>query len=104
MANFQFDILSGSEMEKIKEATFSLMENTGCRVYSPEALALLKKAGAAVSDDNLVKVPRHITEKALSTAPSKINIYDRNGNLTMELTERNSYFGPALPVLISMIP
>lgn len=96
MANFQFDVLSPSEMEMVKEATFQLMEKTGCRVYSPEALALLKEAGAEVFDDTLVKIPRALTEKALATAPDKIDVFDRHGGLAMELTGRNSYFGPGV--------
>lgn len=96
MANFHFDLLSPTEMEKVKEATFELMERTGCRVYSPEALTLLKEAGAKVVDDTLVRIPRAVTEKALSTAPSEIDIYNRHGDLAMELTGRNSYFGPGV--------
>lgn len=96
MADFHFDLLSPAEMEKVKEATFQLMERTGCRVYSPEALALLAEAGAKVSDTNLVKIPRALTERALSTAPSKIDIFNRYGDLAMELTGRNSYFGPGV--------
>lgn len=96
MADFHFDLLSLEEMEKVKEATFQLMERTGLRVYSPEALALLKAAGAKVSDTNLVRIPRALTEKALASAPSKIDIFDRHGDLAMELTGRNSYFGPGV--------
>ena len=57
MAQYQFDVLSDTEVVEIKEATFRLMERTGCRIYSPEALELLKKAGAEVSDENLVRIP-----------------------------------------------
>ena len=96
MAQYQFDVLSDTEVVEIKEATFRLMERTGCRIYSPEAVELLKKAGAEVSDENLVRIPRNITEAALKTAPEKINIYDRHGILAMELTERNTYFGPGV--------
>ena len=65
-------MLSDTEVVEIKEATFRLMERTGCRIYSPEALELLKKAGAEVSDENLVRIPRNITEAALKTAPEKL--------------------------------
>ena len=96
MAHFQFDLLSPEEIEKIKEATFRLMERTGCRVMSPKALALLKEAGAEISDETLVRIPRILTEKALASAPAKIDIYNRRGGLAMELTGRNSYFGPGV--------
>lgn len=37
MAQYQFDVLSDTEVVEIKEATFRLRERTGCRIYSPEA-------------------------------------------------------------------
>ena len=70
-------MLSDTEVVEIKEATFRLMERTGCRIYSPEALELFKKAGREVSVENLVRIPRNITEAALKQHPRKLISIDR---------------------------
>ncbi len=95
MAKFQIDILTAEEMREIKDATFRLLERTGVKIYSPEALALLKEAGAAM-EGTLVKIDRSLAERCLRSAPERIDIYDRDGALAMELFDRNSYFGPGV--------
>ena len=46
----QFGRLSPQQCEKLHNASLEILERTGVRLYEPEAVELLKKAGAFVSD------------------------------------------------------
>jgi trimethylamine--corrinoid protein Co-methyltransferase len=59
------------------------MERTGVRLYDQEALDLLKKAGVSATDGNRVRIPARVVEHALSTAPKRVTLYDRNGEPVM---------------------
>ena len=70
------------------------MERTGLRFFDDEAIALFRKAGAKISDGNLVHIPPHLVEQALQTVPKSITIYDQTGKQAMLLGGYQSYFGP----------
>ena len=53
---------------------------------------LLRKAGCLV-EDNRVRLPAHLVEWALRTAPSHIGLYDRFGKPAVSLGDRISNFG-----------
>ena len=69
------------------------MGTIGQRVHHPEALELLRAAGAEVVEPDLVKIPRELVEKARRTAPAVIEVYDRAGEHAMSLGRYNTYFG-----------
>lgn len=95
----QFRVLSDGQIEDIHQATLEVLKRTGARVYHEEGLALMRKAGASISDGNLVRIPPHLVEWAIRTAPSNITIYTRDGKPAMYLTGTNVYYGtgPSLP-------
>jgi len=90
----RFQLLSQDQIKHIHLATLEILERTGVRVMLPEALDLLEKAGAWVLSENMVKIPPHLVEEALRSAPSRITIYDRNGSPAMNLEGLNTHFGP----------
>ena len=71
--------LSDDDKAAIYEAALEIMGTIGQRVHHPEALELLRAAGAEVVEPDLVKVPRELVEKARRTAPAVIEVYDRAG-------------------------
>ena len=73
-------------------ASLDILERTGVLLYYQPAIDLLKKAGCVV-DGNHVRIPAHLVEWALRTAPSRLMIYDRFGNPVMPLGDRISTFG-----------
>lgn len=88
----QFRVLSPDQCADIHSAVIEVLENTGMVVKSKKALQLLKKGGAFV-DDELVKIPGYLIEKAIRSAPSRIVLADRKGNRRIFLEGHNSYFG-----------
>ena len=90
----RFQLLSQDQIKQIHLATLEILERTGVRVMLPEAIDLLEKKGAWVLSENIVKIPSHLVEEAVRSAPSRITIYDRNGSPAMNLEGLNTHFGP----------
>jgi len=87
-----FRVLSDDQIWEIRQAAFDILEKTGCNVLHEGARELLKKAGAVVKEER-VKVPRHIVEACVRTAPKGFTIYDRDGKRALEVEGRKSYYG-----------
>jgi trimethylamine--corrinoid protein Co-methyltransferase len=85
--------LTDADKTAIYEAALEIMGTIGQRVHHPEALELLRAAGAEIIEPDLVKIPRELVEKARSTAPPVIEVYDRAGEPAMSLGRTNTYFG-----------
>lgn len=86
--------LTDDEMLLLHQASLEVLERTGMRFHAAEAVELFRRAGAAVTDGNLVRIPPHLVERALQTAPKNISIFDRNGRQAMALGGYRSYYGP----------
>ena len=89
----QMQLLSSDQMQQIHLASLEVLERTGVDVQLPEAVDLLGKAGADVRDPSRVRIPSHLIDAALQTAPHRITIYDRKGDPAMFMEGRNSHFG-----------
>lgn len=85
-------LLSESQKEEIHSATLELLRRTGVDVLVPEVRDLLKKAGCWM-DGERVRIPSHLIEWAIRTAPTRVVLCDRNGNPAMELEGRKGYYG-----------
>lgn len=91
--DIQYNTLRPDQMREIHSASCKILEDIGMIVHHDDALHLLKEAGAYVKEGNKVFIPASLVERCLKTAPSRITMYDRNGNAAMELEGRNVYFG-----------
>lgn len=89
----EYRILNQEQINQIHEATLSLLEKTGVKVENERGRHLLSDAGCSLKDNNIVTIPRDLIEQCIKTCPSSIQIYDRNGELAMDLSGRNNYFG-----------
>ena len=88
-----FRNLDQDQIEVLHNASLEIMKRTGMRFFDQEALDLFKKAGAGISDGNLVRIPSHLVEWARRSVPENVNIYDRNQRLFMMLGGDRTYFG-----------
>jgi trimethylamine--corrinoid protein Co-methyltransferase len=74
-------MLNEEQKQDIHRYTMTLLANTGVRVDSPSALAMLRKTvGSSMVEDRTVRFPMELVEWAIKAAPSRIQIYDRRGN------------------------
>jgi len=90
----QYARLSPEQCQKIHNASLEILARTGARLYDQEALDLMKKAGANISDGNRVRIPAGLVERAFSTVPKRVTLYDQNGEAAMFLEEGQCYYGP----------
>jgi trimethylamine--corrinoid protein Co-methyltransferase len=89
-----FRILSDKQIVDLYSAALQIMAKTGITVQCQEALDLLGSAGADVSNSDRVKIPSHLVERALKTAPEAITLYTREGKLAIALKAGSgSHFG-----------
>ena len=88
-----FQQLTEDQLQEIHAASLEILERTGVRLYLQEAVDLLKKAGAKVSDGNRVRVPSHLAGWALGTVPKRVTLCDRNGRPALPLEGKKSFFG-----------
>lgn len=95
--SLQFRVLNDAQCQKIVEASFDILENTGVAMKNARARDILGSNGCKVDGEN-VKIPQSLVEDCLKTAPREIRIYDRNGNPAMLLgaDTGDSYFGPGM--------
>lgn len=87
------EYFTGDQMRTIHSASLEILEDLGVDVHHDEALALLKKAGAFIGQGRRVHIPTALAEWAVRQAPSRVVIYNRRGQATMFLENRNVYFG-----------
>jgi len=100
----QFTVLSESQMQAIHSAALEVLRRTGIRFHHQEALGMLKKAGAFISDGNLVKFPANLVEDAIASTPGRIVMCDRDGQPAMFLEGRKVYFGTGSDCLYLLDP
>lgn len=93
----QFRFLSDNQIEELHSATLQILERAGVAFASEEAIDILGQAGADVSNPERVKIPSHLVEEALRTAPKTITLYSREGNPAIVLDgQTGPHFGTAV--------
>ena len=91
-------VLSKDQKQVLINAAFEILERSGNRVGSKEALEIFRNAGCRIEplDDEGEKVffPQSLIEECLRRAPKRLLLYDRKGEPTLYCEGRNSYFSP----------
>ena len=96
-------MLSKSLLEQIVSEAFDVLEKTGVLVENDDALELLQQAGCK-ADGPTVYFKQSVVEAALKSAPGVIQIFDRYGNLAMDLQGDNIHFDPGSAALTILDP
>jgi len=85
-------MLSDEQVQAIHYATLEILSQTGVEMQDPQGRELLLEAGAWESNSR-IKIPENLVTDAIATAPSRIPMHDRLGNLTMPLELGKVFFG-----------
>lgn len=93
MSEMSINVISEKEIVETIEATYRVLEEIGVDIHQEEAVTLLADAGCRV-EETRVWIPRELVKKCMETVPKNIDIYNRAGNLAMQLGGRRTYFGP----------
>lgn len=86
--------LSAEQVERIHNAALTILETVGVQLHFEEAVSLLKRGGATVGEDGLLRLPSRLVEWALSVAPKELTLYNRHGRAAMTLSGERRYYGP----------
>lgn len=80
------EILDAEGLERIHEASLTVLEDYGVEVMNAEALAIFEAAGAQVDHaSGLVWLDRGLVAEALGTVPSSVTLRPRNAERTIEV-------------------
>lgn len=76
---FSLNMYSEEELRQIHYATLEVLWQEGVHITSEEALNLFQDAGATVDrSESVVRIPAHLVEDAIRSAPSTITLAGRN--------------------------
>ena len=89
----KLNALDQKSIERIHNATLRVLDETGVQVLSSEGKNIMKNAGCKVHDNDIVTIPAKLVDKALSSAPKSITLYDRHGNEECVLEGWNNNYG-----------
>ena len=90
-----FTVLTEEQMDQMHEEALRVLENLGIIFDYSEALDILENAGCRVDrETKKVYFPRAIVEKAIETAPSTFDLYDREGNFYCTFGDGKTRFNP----------
>ncbi|MGD8625587.1 MAG: trimethylamine methyltransferase family protein [Anaerolineae bacterium] len=94
-------VLSEAQIQAIHNTSLDILSSTGIVMKSELGRELLLEAGAWETDDpsagrglKRIKIPEYMVMDAIASAPSRIPMHNRLGELTMPLEGDNVFFGP----------
>lgn len=86
-------LLPSDDVERIVAQACQVLETAGVLVENQAAQALLREAGATEHGGRF-RLPERMVREAAASAPSRIPIYDRDGELAMDLGDDRVHFDP----------
>ena len=86
-------MLSDEQIQEVHNSSLDILCRTGIVMKNEKARQLLLDAGAWESRER-IKIPEHLVTEAIGSAPSRIPMHNRLGELTMPLEEGKVFFGP----------
>ncbi len=87
------NFLDDAQLDQLQEATLKILENTGVKFPSEKALKIFAEQGAEVDfDSQIVKIPRNLVLKAMSTVPRYFTLGARDPELDLQLQKGVSFF------------
>jgi trimethylamine--corrinoid protein Co-methyltransferase len=91
---------SENDRQRIVDEAMQILETIGVFVENEEAAALLSGAGARVdTKTRRVFIPSSLVENALETAPPRIKVFNRHGDVGMDLGGDRVHFNPGSAAL-----
>jgi trimethylamine--corrinoid protein Co-methyltransferase len=98
----RLDVFTPDELHDIHHATLDVLERTGVWVEDEDAQELFAGAGARVGSDGITKIPGHVVEDAIRSAPSRLVCYGRDPKHDVVLEDGRvgfTNFGEAVEII-----
>jgi len=71
----QYARISTEQCQKLHWASLEVLERTGVRLFDPAAVEIVRKSGAIVTEQDRVRIPSGLVEKALATVPKRVVLW-----------------------------
>ena len=89
----RFELLEPALIDRIVDEALQLLMEPGIKVEEPEAVALLRGAGAVIDGDR-ARIPEAAVRRALDTVPRQFSLYNRAGVEAVRYGSGNVHFDP----------
>lgn len=92
----QLQLLNPEQINTVHQYSIQILENTGIEVESKKALSLFEKSDAVKVKNGVVFISRELINNAIKTAPSNIEVFNKNGESAFHLGEKQgeqTHFG-----------
>ena len=105
IAKPQLQLLSDEQCARLHAGALRILQEVGLRITTPEARELLAGVGAElVDDEDLMTIPAKAVEDALSSAPSQVTIWNREGEEALHLGDGSGPYFAAGVTNLQFIP
>ena len=93
--NVSLELVNSTDAALIHDAVTRILWEIGIIVeHVPTRELLVKQHGCRQGSDEYIRLPPDLVNKAISTVPDKILLYDHDGNLRVDTSSRTSSFCP----------
>ena len=91
------EILPQEDLDKIHDASMSILSDIGIRFLEPRARELLRKAGASVDEaSEMVRFDPEFVMETIATAPSRFTIHARNPAYDLSIGDNRIVFSSVM--------
>jgi len=99
----KMQILNEDQIDRLHYASLEILEHVGVHVTYPQGLKVYSDAGCKVVG-NQVFFPPSVLEKALTTAPGRLVLGNRDNTRAVQVEGRRTWFGPTLDCINYLDP
>jgi trimethylamine--corrinoid protein Co-methyltransferase len=93
VTNYKVQFLTDEKLEQLQEATLHVLENTGVRFPSENALNIFQEHGAIIDrDTSVVRIPRDLVLREMANLPRYFHLGARDPSVSFTLQEGHTYF------------
>ena len=89
-------VINSQGTSRIHRAALNMLQETGMNVQDDDTRKWLKEKGCRESDDGYLLFDDQIVQRALSTVPSHMVLYDRNGSVAVDTGDVIPRFCPGI--------
>jgi trimethylamine--corrinoid protein Co-methyltransferase len=89
-------VINSQGTSRIHRAALNMLKEIGMNVLDDDTRKWLKEKGCQESDDGYLLFDDQIVQRALSTVPSHMVLYDRNGNVAVDTGDVIPRFCPGI--------
>ncbi len=85
-----FGVLTDEKAQRIHEGVVEILGTVGIKVTRQEAIDMMGDNGCQV-DGDIVRIPRNVLEDAIASTPKQFTMYNREGEVAMQLGSAEVY-------------